>query len=247
MTDISVQTADLAGMVVATPVGRLDLSSYPALRDALLKQAADAPAALLVRLGPDFETASAAMLSVFTTVCLKVSDWPDVPVVLIAETERHRRDLHLSAVTRSVATAPDLISAVELAQERPLRRFRKLALPDTLVAALIARNAVRDVCEEWELPHLVRDALLVVTELVDNAIRHARTECVLRVELRQSRLTLAVTDGSAEPPVLTASRTDVPGRRGLEVVDELSRAWGVMPSFGGGKVVWAVLALRPNR
>ncbi|SES32348.1 ATP-binding protein [Lentzea albida] len=247
MTGISVRTADLAGMVVATPVGRLDVTSYPVLRDGLLKLAAEAPVALLVRLGADFETAGAAMLSVFTTVCTKVSDWPDVPVVLIAETERHRHDLGRSGITRSVATAPDLISAVELAQEQPLRRLRKLSLPGTAAAPSIAREAVRDVCEEWDLPHLLQDALVVVTELVGNAVRHARTDSVLRVELRRTGLTLAVTDGSPEPPVLGASRQDLPGHRGLELVDGISRAWGSMPAFDGSKVVWAVLALGPKR
>jgi hypothetical protein len=240
--DISVQTTELGGMVVATPVGLLDLSSYAALRDGLLKQAAAAPVALLVRLGQDFEAASPAMLSVFTTVWMKVSAWPDVPVVLIAETEQHRHDLNRSGITRRITTAPDLISAVELAQEQPLRRLRKFTLPGTLVAPLMARDAVREVCETWELPDLTEDAVIVVSELVDNAIRHARTESVLRVELRPSGLSLAVTDGSPKPAALTAARPDAPGPRGLELVDRASLAWGVMPAFGGGKVVWAVLA-----
>ncbi|MFD4638147.1 ATP-binding protein [Lentzea sp. NPDC058436] len=247
MTDISVQTTELAGVVVATPVGRLDLSSYPSLRDELLKQATEAPAAVVVRLGPDFETASRAMLAVFTTVWMRISQWPGVPVVLVAETDKHRHELRRSGVSRHVDTAPDLESALERAGQPPPRRYRRLSLPNSLVAALLAREEVRDACEEWSLPLQLDDALLVVTELVENAVRHARTESVLRVELRPAGLSIAVRDGDPEPPVLTASRPGAPGHRGLELVDERCAAWGSRPSFDGGKIVWAVLTPRPKR
>ena len=85
-------TTDFAGAMVATPVGTLDLASYASLRDTLLKLAADEPLALIVRLGPGFTVPSRAMLSVFTTVWMKISQWPDIPLVLLAETESHRRD-----------------------------------------------------------------------------------------------------------------------------------------------------------
>ncbi|WP_191296660.1 ATP-binding protein [Lentzea cavernae] len=234
-------------MVVATPAGRLDLSSYPVLRDSLLKQAAREPAALLVRLGPEFETASVAMLSVFTTVWMKISEWTDVPVVLVAETDQHRHDINKAGLAKTIATAPDLIAAVELAQEQPLRRFRRLELPGSIVAALLAREAAREVCEAWDLTHLTHDALLVASELVENAVKHSRAPSVLRIELRRSGLSLALRDGSPLPPTLTASPRSVPVHRGLELVDRLCRTWGFAPTFDGGKVVWAVLALRPTR
>ncbi|GHH40656.1 ATP-binding protein [Lentzea cavernae] len=247
MTDISVQTTELAGVVVATPVGRLDLSSYPALRDGLLKQAAGVPDAIVVRLGPDFESASRAMLAVFTTVWMKISQWPDVPMVLVTETEKHRHDLRRSGVARHVATATDLRTALQRAEEPPPRRYRRISLPNSLVAALMAREEVRNACEDWDLPALVDDALLVVTELVENAVRHAGSESVLRIELRASGLSLAVRDDDPGPLVTTASRPGVPGHRGLELIDRMSLAWGTSPSFDGGKIVWAVLARRPKR
>ncbi|SER27290.1 hypothetical protein [Lentzea albida] len=247
MTDLGVQTTELAGVAVATPVGRLDLSSYPSLRDDLLKLAAEAPVALVVRLGPGFEVASRAMLAVFTAVWMKAAQWPGVPVVLAAETDRHRHELRRSGVSRHVVTAPDLDSAFERAAEPPLRRYRRRSLPNSLVAALLAREEVRTACEEWDLPALVDDALLVATELVENAVRHARTESVLCLELRAGGLSLAVRDGDPEPPVLTASRPGAPGHRGLELVQGRCVAWGTRPSFDGGKIVWAVLAPRPKR
>ena len=242
MTDLEVRTAELAGVVVATPVGGLDLSSYASLRNGLLELATEAPVAVVVRLGPEFEVASRAMLAVFATVWTKASQWPGVPVVLVAETDRHRHELTRSGVSRHVVTATDLESALERAGEPPPRRYRRLTLPNSLVAALLAREEVRTACEEWNLTALVDDALLVATELVENAVRHARTESVLRLELRASGLSLAVRDADPSPPVLTASRPGVPGHRGLELVEGKCVVWGTSPSFDGGKIVWAVLA-----
>ncbi|GLY50374.1 ATP-binding protein [Lentzea sp. NBRC 102530] len=247
MTGVRVETTDLDGVAVATPEGTLDLASYPRLRDDLLKLAVGAPAALVVRLGPGFTAPSRAMLSVFTTVWMRISQWPGIPVVLAAETELHRHDLKRSGVSRHVLTTTDLGSALDRAAEPPLRRYRRLSLPKSLVAALLAREEVRQACAEWQLPALVDDALVVVSELVENAVRHAGSEPVLRIELRPSGLSLAVHDGDPAPAVLTASQSGVPGHRGLELVDRLCVAWGTTPSPDGGKIVWAVLGLRPKR
>ncbi|GGM86950.1 hypothetical protein GCM10011609_24410 [Lentzea pudingi] len=247
MTGISVETTELDGVVVATLVGRLDLASYASLRDGLLKQAAGTPVALVVRLGPDFEAASRAMLAVFTTVWMRISQWPDIPVVLVAETDMHRHDLKRSGVSRHVATSADLAAALGRAAEPPPRRYRRLNLPKSLVAALLAREEVRDACQDWQLPALVDDALVVVTELVENAVRHAGSESALRIELRPSGLSLAVRDDSLAVPVRTAARPGVPGHRGMELIDRMCVAWGTTPSSGGGKIVWAVLGLEPRR
>ncbi|HEX7301958.1 ATP-binding protein [Lentzea sp.] len=239
MTDIDVQTTDLAGVVVVTPVGRLDLSTYPALRDELLGHAAGVPLAIVVRLGPDFQSASQAMLSVFATVWARIRQWPGVPLVLVAETDEHHHDLRCNGVVRRVATSTDLASALELADRSPRWRRRCATLPKSLIAALVAREEVRDACAEWDLPVLLDDALLVVSELVENAVRHSGSEPVLRIELRPTGLSLSVSDDNPDLPVRSAG----PGHRGLELVDRTCAVWGTIPSFGGGKVVWAVLAL----
>lgn len=244
MTDISVQTTDLAGVVVAAPVGRLDLSSYASLRDGLLKQAASSPIALVVRLGPEFECASQSMFAVFTAVWMKISQWPDIPMVLVAETAKHQHDLKRSGVARVVATAADLASALQRAEGSPPRRYRRVALPYSLVAPLMAREAVRRACEEWQLLPVVDEAVLVATELVENAVRHAHSESVLRIELRSTGLSIAVRDNTPEPPVEITSRPDVPGHRGMELIRKMCVAWGSTLSHDGGKVVWAVLAAK---
>lgn len=82
------------------------------------------------------------------------------------------------------------------------------------------------------------DAALVVSELVTNAVLHARTDLVVRVRrYRRGVARVEVVDGSSVLPgpraVTRASRSG----RGLTLVDELASDWGVEPS-GTGKVVW---------
>jgi hypothetical protein len=238
------ETTDLAGVVVATPVGRLDLTSYTRLRDGLLKLAADAPLALVVRLGPGFEVPSATMLSVFTTIGMRISQWPDIPLVLLAETSEHHEQLRTSGVARFVRTTSDIKEALHAAERPPLRRFRSVPLPNSPTAPIIARAVVWEACEMWGVQQLSDDAVLVVSELVENAVRHAHSESVLRVELRPSGLSLAVRDNDPAVPALESPGPRVPGHRGVQLVAKVSVAWGCTPSSDGGKIVWAVLGLR---
>ncbi len=244
MTELRIDVTDLAGAVVATPSGRLDLAGYPVLRDGLLKLAAGSPLALIVRLGPELDIASRAMHAVFTTVWMRISQWPDIPMVLVAETDRHRHELGRGGVTRFVATAPDLTAALQIAKKPPERRFHRVALPNSPTAPMIARGAARDACEQWRLPALRDDAMLVVSELVENAVRHAHSASVLRIELRARALSIAVRDDDPAPAVLAAASPDVGWYRGLELVNRISVHWGSTPSSDGGKIVWAVLARR---
>jgi len=241
MTNVHIDIRDLAGVVVATPTGRLDLASYPVLRDSLLKQASTEPDALIVRLGSDFEIPSRAMYAVFTAVWIKISPWPDIPFLLVAESETHQRELTRGGVSRFVATCQDIESAFEAAERPPPRRFHRMLLPNSPTAPLMARAAVRDACAQWQVSSMINDAVLVASELVENAVAHAHSESSLRIELRRGGLSIAVRDRDPEPATLVPSQPHAPGFRGLELVDRVTVAWGSTPSTDGGKIVWAVL------
>jgi anti-sigma regulatory factor (Ser/Thr protein kinase) len=241
MTNIRFETATLAGVVIATPVGRLELGTYAELRDGLLKYASDEPCALIVRLGPGFEVPGHAMLAVFKTVWTRISRWTGIPVVLLAKTEAHLATLRSSGVSRFVCTTTDLKQALEAAELPPHHGFLRVPLPNSPTAAMTARTVMRDTCRDWDLAEVVDDAVLVVSELVENAVRHARSEPVLRIEQRPRGLSLAVRDTSPELPRLNTADPEVPGHRGVQLVDQLSAEWGCLPSSDGGKIVWAVL------
>ena len=86
------------------------------------------------------------------------------------------------------------------------------------------------------------DAALVLSELVGNAVRHARGD-TLQVRLRRSRdvLRIAVHDGSPISPLPREATAEDENGRGLRIIETLSYSWGWEP-LGAGKVVWADVA-----
>ena len=92
----------------------------------------------------------------------------------------------------------------------------------------------------------VGDAVLVVSELLSNAIRHARplpgSSVQVAWALDDDAVEVAVSDGGAatRPTVAHATVSSL-GGRGLDIVDYLARTWGVRTD-DGGLTVWAVLA-----
>jgi anti-sigma regulatory factor (Ser/Thr protein kinase) len=92
-------------------------------------------------------------------------------------------------------------------------------------------------------PDIVDDAVLVISELVGNSIRHARAlpsgRLAITCEHGPAGVTIGVTDGGGpcRPQPRDASPYDTAGR-GLAIVAALADDWGV--SHGSGTVtVWA--------
>jgi anti-sigma regulatory factor (Ser/Thr protein kinase) len=94
------------------------------------------------------------------------------------------------------------------------------------------------------VPRLGRLAAVIVSELVTNAVVHARTPLELTIRLSGADLFLSVRDG--DPRLLANPGGGVDERsgygRGLLIVDTMSDGWGCAPT-GEGKVVWARLAV----
>lgn len=126
----------------------------------------------------------------------------------------------------------------------PTRAPVVLELPGDDRSAARARRFVGEHCEEWGMGHLLDDAQLVVTELVVNAVVHARSGCQVRLFRSGMRLRIEVIDeGVGAPDMQNAGSEDEHGR-GLLLVSMLSGAWGVESRPTGGKRVWADLVAR---
>ena len=82
-------------------------------------------------------------------------------------------------------------------------------------------------------------ATLLVSEVVTNAILHARSTVTLTVDLADEVVRITVRDGSpVQPRVHPFAPTSATGR-GLLLLDRLAQRWGVDPDpVTGGKVVW---------
>ncbi|WP_199440825.1 ATP-binding protein [Umezawaea beigongshangensis] len=228
----------LGDAIVVRPTGRLDLSTYAKLRDSLLKIAADEPVGIVVQLGDEFEFGSDSVANVFSTVWMRISEWPGVPVVVAAETAAHRETMVDSGVHRFVRYFATLRDAVTALGSPPPRRRDHVQLPPALIASRLSRQFIEETCGRWGVDDVLDDALVVTSELVENAVRHTASGPRLRLELRPGQLSIAVRDSDPTPPALR--EPDDRGGHGLPLVATISRAWGTAPSLDG-KVVWAVL------
>jgi hypothetical protein len=106
-----------------------------------------------------------------------------------------------------------------------------------------SRRFVRSALHDWELPGIVDAALLVVSELAGNAVRHAGGGFSVALERDAGGVRVIVQDShSAMPRLQHSVPVGATGGRGMLLVDTLSRDWGV-DRCGSGKTVWAHLAI----
>lgn len=126
--------------------------------------------------------------------------------------------------------------------------WREVTLPATGPAAGLARQATRSAVAAWRLGHLADAAVLLVSELVTNAVQHAGPDTsatVLRLEYSGRWLRIEVHDTSPDGPrPRTRDWLDESGF-GLLLVDALAAKWGVQQTTQG-KAVWAELDARPG-
>lgn len=120
-------------------------------------------------------------------------------------------------------------------------------MPRAAPSAADARRLVRTALADWDLDGLADAAVLLVSELTGNAVRHTRCRAIKVTVSRtgQDRVRIAVTDKSRALPVRRDAASYDVGGRGLVVVAELTARWGTDP-LPWGKRVWGELR-RPGR
>jgi anti-sigma regulatory factor (Ser/Thr protein kinase) len=84
--------------------------------------------------------------------------------------------------------------------------------------------------------HVASDAILLTSELVSNAVLHARTPFEVEVQV-EGTVRIVVRDGSSATPVVRHPAPDQLGGRGLLLVDTLADRWGFEVD-ATGKTVW---------
>jgi len=133
------------------------------------------------------------------------------------------------------------------------RDVRLAALPS---AVPWARRVLRHMLREWQLESMSDPALLLVSELVTNAVEASqRCACLddlndqshqmvsLTMELCETSLLIKVWDASPGLPVLREADVTGDRGRGLLLVDFLADAWGHHDA-DRGKVVWCELSIQ---
>jgi len=102
-----------------------------------------------------------------------------------------------------------------------------------------ARRFVGSHLVSHDLPLLVDDVALVASELATNALAHAGTPFTVSLTAYAGTVVLAVKDGSSASPVRVDAQVLSPAGRGVAIVEDLSREWGVVADTEAGKSVWA--------
>jgi anti-sigma regulatory factor (Ser/Thr protein kinase) len=126
---------------------------------------------------------------------------------------------------------------------------RAIDLAGESADASTARHATRDFLGGRLPDGTCDEVLLLVSELVTNAVLHARTPLTVRMHLDTGHLRIEVEDGGdGAPDVHHASHDEVRGR-GLQLVAAISTRWGVRSRRDDrpGKVVWFELDVDRSR
>jgi anti-anti-sigma factor len=240
-----IQQSSHQGSVVLTLIGRLDLAAAPQVQRAILKQLAEQPPAIICDLG-QVEAIDPLCAEVFTSIRHPAFGWPGTALVLSGTRPAVAGLLVRHGVARRLAMYPSLDQALRYARDRPPRLRERLALDPVPTAAGAGRAFVGQVCGRWGLQELAGSAALLASELVTNAVVHARTALELRVELRGPRLHVAVKDKDPNLGPLLAAKDGTKRGLGLVIVDRIATTWGVRNDGPDGKTVWGALDLSPE-
>jgi anti-sigma regulatory factor (Ser/Thr protein kinase) len=129
------------------------------------------------------------------------------------------------------------------------RLLRLAALPSSVPWA---RRMLRHMLRQWQLAAVADPALLLLSELVTNAVQASSNGAgqqppsqqmiCLTVQLTDASLVIRVWDANPALPVLQEADVTGDHGRGLLLVDFLADSWGHYAA-DGGKVVWCEVAI----
>lgn len=154
-------------------------------------------------------------------------------------------------MTLHTSSAPAPPATSVLAATVPCREYW-FGLPALRTSARSARDTVRDRLRAWKVPgDTCCDAVLLVSELITNAVLHTDSGhvlCGLTLTGDERRLRIELHDEGRTPvrPSGHLAGPDEESGRGLLLVRQLADRWGSARSARAeGKVVWVELAANP--
>jgi hypothetical protein len=208
---------------------------------------ADRPRGVVCDLSAVLEGVEPGAIGVLAKAGRHVRDWPAIPIAVACPDPRVRDGLSAQPLGGHLIVAESMVPAVSAVLATPISDVDCLRLTPHPTAPRASRDFVARALLGWGLGPLVPAASLVMSELVTNSTIHAGTDIELSVAWNLGLLRVTVGDNSPDLPRRLYPQLDDVHGRGLIVVTALSRAFGVLPTAEGGKVVWSVLnAARPN-
>ncbi|HZM79298.1 MAG TPA: ATP-binding protein [Candidatus Limnocylindrales bacterium] len=195
--------------------------------DVLWECLAGMPTVLLLEVS-ELDEGGCAALAWVRELSSQAAKWPGVPVYVCGDAARRC----------SLPGYGSLDDARDVWDEAEPEERHSLSLRPVPQAPADAREFVAKVCHAWGIKRPVRLAQILISELVSNAVVHARAGLDVTVRRFGEGIELSVRDdGLAKLP---AHLPPDPRGFGLQLVEAMSDAWGSAPT-GSGKVVWARL------
>jgi anti-sigma regulatory factor (Ser/Thr protein kinase) len=104
------------------------------------------------------------------------------------------------------------------------------------------RRFTRDTLTAWQHTELADTACLLVSEILTNAVHHARHTIGLHLHHTAREIIAEITDDNTQLPQPSPPAAAGEGGRGLTLLDALAGTWGARPS-STGKSVWFTLTI----
>jgi hypothetical protein len=209
---------------------------------------AESPRAVIIDLHELDDPLAASAVMWWTTGMRGAALHPPTLVVLcLPTTSTLAARLQRLGAKRSLPVYATMAEArTAIASRLPLTEREQLRLDPTAMAPAVARDLAGRACRAWSMTALLHPSRLVMSELVLNAVEHARTPIVVTVSKRGDGLHLAVADADPRLPRLRDPMPVHPALplaergHGLRTVHAAATVWGAMPTRDG-KLVWATL------
>lgn len=226
------------GLVKIRARGGLSILGASALRTMTLKWLAEHPLCVIIDL-TKIELRDEVPLLVLPALAGR-SD--AAPILVVADPLTPTGRVIDRSLSHRLGVFKDEASAIAAASsESGSRRRLHLHMLRDVSAPARARELVGQACKMWGLSQLAAAAQLIVSELVTNAIKHARTDLEVTVALGEQYLHILVRDRDPRiPRIFTADSPHPDHSRGMKLVDGLASEWGTtLRPYG--KSVWATL------
>jgi hypothetical protein len=239
-SQVRVRSYVIRQVVVVEVVGRLSDALVEELDLAIQTALAERSRGVVCDLSAVLEGAAPGALEVLATAGRHVRDWPGIPVAVACPDPRVREGLRAHPLGSHLIVTASLLPAMTAVLATRTLTIERLHLSPHPTAPRAARDFVTRTLLDWRLKPVIPFASLVVGELVASSSVDAGTDIDLSVAWNLGALRLTVRDHGPALRGQQSSPLDLHGR-GLAVVAGLSRAFGVLPTADGGKLIWAVL------
>jgi anti-sigma regulatory factor (Ser/Thr protein kinase) len=196
----------------------------------------------------DLTVASRSALLPLLQFAREVRRWPATTVAVSGAAPELGSMITEAAEDGGVGLYPSVAHALAAGDARQVPPRVSAELQPTDQAPAVGRELIAQACRGWGVTRLQALAQLLGSELITNAVVHARTPMQVTVRYAEPVLQVSVRDGDPRlverPPTGPQALPLADLGRGMLLLETLADDWGCVPA-GDGKVVWACVAPPP--